>query len=349
MAAPTSGSRDARDEHALPGWTPLLDAMPQGVMLLDAGGRCLEVNAAAGQILGLGRQDLLASGLPGSWNGLCAADGTALAAEAFPGRVALADGTSVRRKPLGLGRADGRSLWLEVSAEPLQGGGALVSFDDITTAVLARESEERFRLAMEATSDGIWDWDVAAGEIYFNAAYSAMLGYEPHAFPNRAEAWRERIFPEDRARVASVIEQCILGVCQTFEVEHRVVTSDGGIKWVIGRGRAVSRDERGQALRMTGTILDITRRKQAEEALRVSEQKLAKIFQLSPDAIDVVDTADRVCLEFNQAYTNLFGFTREEFIGKPLRPVGLDTWVNLEDRDRQIGRASCRERVLSCV
>jgi len=322
-----------------------MDAMPQGVMLLDATGRYLAVNAAAGQILGLSNQALLASGLPEPWTGLCAADGTPLPAEAFPGRVALRDGTPVRRETLGRRRADGSTLWLEVSAEPLQGGGALVSFDDITAAVLARKDlqtgEERYRLAMEATTDGIWDWDVASGEIFFNSAYGVMLGYPPQAFSRRVEAWRDRIFPEDQARVVAVVEQCIAGLCQTFDVEHRVVTANGEVKWVVGRGQAAIRDEQGRALRMTGTILDITQRKQGEEALRVSENKLAKIFQLSPDAIDLVDTTNRVCLDFNQAFTTLFGFTREEFIGKPLLPAQLDPWVNLEDRDRLM--ASLRE------
>jgi len=346
MAIPTSDPLAPPGACPQQGWTPLLDAMPQGVMLVDAKGRYLEVNPAAAQILGMDRQSLLSRGLPEPWSILSAADGTAFPVEAFPGRVALRDATPVRRKILGWGQTDGSTRWLEMSAEPLRGGGALLTFEDITAAVLARKNEERFRLAMEATSDGIWDWDVAAGEIFFNPAYSAMLGYEPHALPKRVEAWKERIFPEDQARVVALIENCITGLGQTFEVEHRVITADGGIKWVIGRGQAVSRDERGRALRMAGTILDITKRKQAEEALRVSEKKLANIFQLSPDAIDLVDTTDRVCLDFNQAYTNLFGFTRAEFIGKPLLPAELDPWVKLEDRDRLMARLREKGTVL---
>jgi len=101
MAVPISDPQDAQWEYSPPGWTPLMDAMPQGVMLLDATGRYLAVNAAAGQILGLSNQALLASGLPEPWTGLCAADGTPLPAEAFPGRVALRDAAGRTAAPFG--------------------------------------------------------------------------------------------------------------------------------------------------------------------------------------------------------------------------------------------------------
>lgn len=196
------------------------------------------------------------------------------------------------------------------------------------------ESEERFRLAIEATSDGIWDWNVVADEIFFSAAYARMLGYEPGAFPPRPGGWAGLVYPEDREHLLAVIQSCIDGPAQAFSVEHRISTREGALKWVLGRGQVVSRDERGRARRLTGTIVDVTERRTAEEARRVSEQKLETIFQLSPDAIDLVSTTDRVCLELNQAFTQLFGYAREEFVGKPLLPADLDPWVDLADRDR---------------
>ena len=114
------------------GRTPILDALPQGVILVDERGRYLEVNPAAAEILGMDRKKLQSCTLPEPWSNLSTADGAALPAEEFPGLVALRTGTPVHRKALGLNQEDGNIRWLEVSAKPLQGGGALMSFDDIT-------------------------------------------------------------------------------------------------------------------------------------------------------------------------------------------------------------------------
>ena len=125
------------------GWAPLLDAMPQGVMLVDAGGQYLEVNPAVTEILGMDRETLLSLGFPEPWSRLSSADGTALAVEEFPGLVALRTGTPVRRNALGWNREDGSTTWLNVSAVPLQGGGALVSFDLMNEHPLQSRKLER--------------------------------------------------------------------------------------------------------------------------------------------------------------------------------------------------------------
>lgn len=141
-----------QDGTARPGWTPLLDALPQGVMLVDAAGRYLEVNPAAADILGLDRETLLSCILPKPLSNLSEADGSVLAPGDFPGLVALRNGTPVRRKTIGWNREDGSTLWLEVSAEPLHGGGALVNFDDITEPRLQSRKVERLTELYSALS-----------------------------------------------------------------------------------------------------------------------------------------------------------------------------------------------------
>jgi hypothetical protein len=126
--------------------------MLQGVMLVDAGGRYLEVNPAAARTLGLDRKTLLSCSLPEPWSNLSAADGTAVSAEEFPGLMVLKTGKPVRRKTVGWNRGDGSTLWLEVSAEPLQGGGALLSFDDITEHRVQSRKLERLTELYSALS-----------------------------------------------------------------------------------------------------------------------------------------------------------------------------------------------------
>jgi len=131
MMTPIFNPLEPQGGTARQAWTPLLDALPQGVMLVDSEGRYLEVNPASAEILGLERETLLSCSLADTWANLSAADGSVLAVEEFPGLMVIRTGTPVRRRTLGWNREDGSTLWLKVSAEPLQGGGALVSFDQM--------------------------------------------------------------------------------------------------------------------------------------------------------------------------------------------------------------------------
>jgi len=131
MMTPIFNPLEPQDGTARQGWTPLLDALPHGVILVNSEGRYLEVNPAAADILGLDRATLLTFSLPEPWSNISAPDGTALKSEDFPGLIVMKTGTPVRRKTFGWNREDGSTLWLKISAEPLQGGGELISFDQM--------------------------------------------------------------------------------------------------------------------------------------------------------------------------------------------------------------------------
>jgi PAS domain S-box-containing protein len=128
-----------------------------------------------------------------------------------------------------------------------------------------RESEERFRLAMEATKDGLWDWDIPSGQVYYSPSYWSMLGYDAEAQPSSAEAWIDMIHPDDQEAVLAANNDCITSLSDSFVVEYRMRSRDGEWKWIQGRGKVVVRDEQGRARRMIGTHIDITERKHAEE------------------------------------------------------------------------------------
>jgi PAS domain S-box-containing protein len=134
-------------------WSPLFEALPQGVLLADREGRYLEANAAASRILGYDRATLLASRLPEARSQLLAADGSPMAPDDTPGAVALRTGKAVARQVLGMVRDDGDVLWLSLSAEPLPEGGVLVSFDDVTRQQLTETIlASRTRIAEMASS-----------------------------------------------------------------------------------------------------------------------------------------------------------------------------------------------------
>ena len=152
---------------------------------------------------------------------------------------------------------------------------------DITRRKQAEEalkkSEERFKLAMDATRDGLWDWDVNTGEAYFSPGYTAMLGYSPDAVVPGFSFWQDRLHPDDREKALLPITDCVENRTRFFEVEFRMKTSSNEWRWILGRGNAVTRDETGRATRMIGTHTDITERKMAEEKILEANKKLKKL------------------------------------------------------------------------
>lgn len=139
-----------------------------------------------------------------------------------------------------------------------------------------RESEERFKLAMEANRDGLWDWNVNTGEVYYSPAYKALLGYATSEVPAHISSWKSLMHPEDKAAAIKANFDCIENRCDNFEVEFRMQAKNGEWRWILGQGKAVIRDDDGRAIRMVGTHTDITERKRVDAALRESKNKMER-------------------------------------------------------------------------
>jgi diguanylate cyclase (GGDEF)-like protein/PAS domain S-box-containing protein len=129
-----------------------------------------------------------------------------------------------------------------------------------------RAAEERYALAVEGAADGLWDWDLRTGRIYFSPRWREMLGFEEAEVEPALAGWHGRVHPEDLTRLKQALDEHLKAGTQPFECEYRMRHKDGGWRWVLSRGVAV-RDAEGRAVRMAGSQTDITRRKSAEEAL----------------------------------------------------------------------------------
>lgn len=134
-------------------------------------------------------------------------------------------------------------------------------------------SEERFYLALEGSAMGLWDWNLARGEVYFNPRWKTMLGYEVEEVENSFASWEQLLHPEDLPPAKAALNAHLEGKEPTYEKELRMLTKSGEWKWILTQAKVTERDASGNPLRMTGTHIDISDRKQAEAALLLSEQR----------------------------------------------------------------------------
>jgi len=183
-----------------------------------------------------------------------------------------------------------------------------------------RVSEERLRYALEASNDGLWDEDETTGQNYYSPSYYTMLGYQPGEFPDTQAALRSLLHPEDLARALQVFDDYISGRTETYEVEFRMLAKSGEVVWVLSRGKATERDAQGRPLRVVGTHTDITRRKQAEEALKTSEERYRRIFADSPLGI-VTSGQDMRFLTANAAFCRMLGYSEAELTGMSFKDI----------------------------
>jgi len=160
---------------------------------------------------------------------------------------------------------------------------------------------------------GSWMWNLVTGELKWSREHFFILGADPeHDKPSTPLFW-SRVHPDDREWLEKSIDQAVRDKHE-FEHEFRLVLPDGALKHVSGIGRPVL-DNAGNLTAFIGTTMDITPRKQVEEELRKQKARFEKLFELAPEAIVLRDFENRI-LRVNREFTNLYGFTPEEALGR---------------------------------
>lgn len=177
------------------------------------------------------------------------------------------------------------------------------------------ETEERLRLAVQAANVGLWDWNLETQAIFFSPEWKSQIGYEDHEIANDFDEWQSRVHPDDLEAALTTIHEYISNPYRNYQNEFRFRHKDGTYRWILAQADLVY-NERGDPARMLGSHIDITTRKQAEAALRESEQRLSHIFHNSPVATVLTRTSDSRFVDVNEAVETLTGYSREELLGK---------------------------------
>ncbi|NMF63416.1 PAS domain-containing protein [Brasilonema octagenarum] len=187
-------------------------------------------------------------------------------------------------------------------------------------------SEERLRLALDAARMGIWDWNILTNQIVWSASLERLFGMEAGEFDGRYETFLNLLHPEDRAQVQKAIARAVEHR-EPYDIEFRFFCPSGRIRWAVSQGQ-VFYDQTGRPVRMTGIDLDITARKQAQEALRESEERFRLLSAFAPIGIFQTDGAGH-CLYTNPQWQAIAGLSLQESLG--------DGWaraVHPDDREQ---------------
>ncbi len=201
--------------------------------------------------------------------------------------------------------------------------------DDITgkkdIETLFRESEKRRLLALESTSDGIWEWYVQTGQIITSPSYFTMLGCNPSeldmSYPEFVTSYDEfltLLHFDDRDHVDKCMREHIDGKKSMCEIELRLRTKSGGWKWIMKRGKVVEWDEHGNPVRMIGTHIDIHESKLAKDALKQSEERIRAQYMGTPIPTYTWQKVgnDIILIDYNTAAVKFTNGKISEFIGK---------------------------------
>ncbi len=215
----------------------------------------------------------------------------------------------------------------------------LVLVHDVTAQLAAerlrRESEERYALAVQGSSAGLWDWDVRTGAAFLSARYHELVGYQDGDLEGRFTTFVHLLHPDDRPRVMQAVEAHLSPARVPFDIDYRLRARGGAYRWFNARGQALW-DEHGVAYRMAGSIVDITDRQRAADALRESEERFRLLSRATNDAIWDWDLTTGL-IWWNEGYATQFGY--------PIPSAPLDATASWKDRIL----TADRERVLNRI
>ncbi|TGL63780.1 PAS domain-containing protein [Leptospira sarikeiensis] len=196
------------------------------------------------------------------------------------------------------------------------------------------ESEERLRLALNASKMGTWSWNLKDRTAHWSSDTASIFGIDLKDFESNTSVFMDLVHPDDQSLIRQSVRNSFLGKENDINLEYRVFHPDGTIHWLEVKGQ-VYRNSKNIPGRMAGILADITDRKKSEEKLKASEARFQTFYRFANEAIIFLDPRTEGILDTNPAFLRIFGFTQKDL--HSVSPISLftpDSWATLHARIR---------------
>lgn len=181
------------------------------------------------------------------------------------------------------------------------------------------KSEERLNLALWGSNEVMFDWDILNDFWYFDESFESLLGYPRDQIPSNKEQYFSKINAEDVPLMQEALQTHMIDDSSFFMVEHRLQHKLGHWSWILARGKIVERNNHGRALRMAGTLLDVTAKRETQKRLELFN----KVFESTTEGVIVTDPQFTI-IEINPSFTHITGYLRQDIIGQSLDVLHSD-------------------------
>lgn len=179
--------------------------------------------------------------------------------------------------------------------------------------------EDKWKLALDAAGDGMWDANMKDNTIFFSDKWKEMFGYNSGEITTLSD-WAEKIYPEDLIVAEANINEYLSGASPIYSTEIRYRCKNGAYKWILSRGVIVSRQENGIPLRFIGTHTDINKRKEAEEELKIAKETFSNSFNYSGTGKALLAPGGK-WIEVNNVICELTEYTKDELLALHYRDI----------------------------
>ncbi len=342
----------------------VIDENPNIILIKDWNGKFLLGNRALAQLYGTTPEELV-----GKDDADFNPNAEQVAFYLQNVRQVMSDGKTQTVMEESTDRATGETQYFQSIkiplTSPLGEKQILVIANDVTelkrTQKKLEESERRLRYVLDATGEGIWDWDIPKGVVTHNRRWCQIVGLDDAYLQHPLEDFSSLLYQDDRPGVIEKLHSCLAGGGR-YQSEHRMQLSDGQLVWVEDRGDVVERDAHGNPVRMVGSFVDISERKAAQLEAERSNQLLRESVNSIAQGFTIYDENDRLYL-CNESYKRIYetsqdliveGNTFEEIIrGGALRGQyaaangDIEEWVIQRLRQHQAASGEVIEQRLA--